>query len=198
MGIYASEFWEDDEDGFWDDVADVIMASYMLGVDGGILSMPANVRQLADFDRITAGVSRFARDYRYKWIKGITDTTRKQTQNAIADWISSGSPLSVLEAMLETVYGEARAKRIAVTEVTRVFSLANTEAWESTGVISQEVVHTAEDDLVCDICNPLDGTHIGIGDIDAKPPFHVNCRCFTTPVVDETLFERKLDDILGL
>lgn len=139
----------------------------------------------------------FARDYRYKWIKGITDTTRKQTQNAIADWISSGSPLSVLEAMLETVYGEARAKRIAVTEVTRVFSLANTEAWESTGVISQEVVHTAEDDLVCDICNPLDGTHIGIGDIDAKPPFHVNCRCFTTPVVDETLFERKLDNMLG-
>lgn len=56
MGIYASEFWEDEDGEFWDDVADVIMASYMLGVDGGILSMPANVRQLADFDRITAGV----------------------------------------------------------------------------------------------------------------------------------------------
>lgn len=197
MSLFDSGFWEDEDSEFWDDVAEIILGSYALGIDGGIALLPINAQQLADFDKITAGVSKFARDYRYNWIKGITDTTRKQTQNAIADWIASGSPLSVLEATLEPIFGAARASRIATTEITRVFAEANHQAWESTGLVESMQFNTSEDDRVCEICEPHDGEHIGIGDIDSTPPLHVNCRCWLSPVVNENRFSEQLDEILA-
>jgi SPP1 gp7 family putative phage head morphogenesis protein len=197
MSLFDSRFWEDEDNEFWDDIAPIILSSYMLGIDGGIATLPQNMQQLADFDKISAGVSRFAREYRYNRIKGITDTTRKQTQNAIADWINSGSPLSVLEATLEPIFGEARASRIAITEVTRVFAEANRQAFESTGMVGSMVWMTSEDERVCELCGDLEGTHIGISDIDAVPPAHVNCRCWLNPVLDEGAFGDKLDEVLG-
>ena len=197
MSLFDSGFWDEEDAEFWDDVAPIILSSYMLGIDGGIALLPPNAQQLADFDKISVGVSKFARDYRYNWIKGITDTTRKQTQNAIADWIASGSPLSVLEATLEPIFGAARASRIAVTEVTRVFATANQQAFESSGLVGEVVWNTVNDSLVCDICDPLNGTHIGIGDIDSYPPQHTNCRCFVTPVVSEESLSNKLDEIFA-
>ena len=197
MSLFDSNFWDEEADGFWDDVAPIILSSYMLGIDGGIALLPLNAQQLADFDKISAGVSRFARDYRYNWIKGITDTTRKQTQNAIADWISSGSPLSVLEATLEPIFSSARASRIASTEITRVFAEANHATWESTGIVDSMRFNTSEDDRVCETCSPHDGEHIGIGDIDSTPPLHVNCRCWLSPVVNEDRVSDKLDEIFA-
>ena len=112
--------------------------------------------------------------------------------------IRSGSPLSALEAALAPLFGDARARRIAVTEVTRLFARGNQMAWEETGFVNMVKWNTAEDELVCPVCRPLDGTMIGIGDIDAMPPAHVNCRCYITPIVDNKAFEKVLDDILGL
>lgn len=199
MSLFDSGFWEDEDSEFWDDVAEIILGSYALGIDGGIALLPINAQQLADFDKITAGVSRFARDYRYNWIKGITDTTRKQTQNAIADWIASGSPLSVLEATLEPIFSSARASRIASTEVTRVFAEANRAAFESSGLVDMVVWQTSNDEIVCDVCNSHDGEHIGIGDIDSYPPnaSHPGCRCWITPVVSEERLSNQLDEILA-
>jgi SPP1 gp7 family putative phage head morphogenesis protein len=138
----------------------------------------------------------WAKQYRYSLIKGITDTTRTQTQKAVSDWIQSGAPLEALEQVLEKTFGVVRAKMIAQTESTRVYAQANRAAFESTGLVDEVMWNTARDDLVCPSCGPLDGTHIGIGDIDAYPPAHINCRCWVSPVVsDERLAERLGEEL---
>ena len=195
--IFQNDWWEEEDDALWGEIAELMLAMYLAGVDGGIETLPPNVRQLADFDRINHAAFDFAKRYRYDWIRGITDTTRLQTQAAVSDWIQSGAPLPALETALETIYGSARAKRIAQTESTRVFALGNQEAFESTGLVDEVVWQTAVDDLVCPTCGPLHNTHIGIGDIDAFPPAHINCRCYVLPVVSEDALDRQLEEIIN-
>lgn len=195
--VFQPSFWDEEEAGLWNGVAELLLSIFLTGIDGGINAMPPSVRVLADFDRVNTRAMEFAKQYRFKWIKDITETTRIQTQKAMSDWIQSGAPLDALSQALEPIYGEKRAERIAVTEATRVFSQANMEAWESTGIIDETVWMTAQDDLVCPICGELNGTHVGIGDIDAAPPAHPNCRCWLQPVVSEDALGRKLDQILS-
>lgn len=196
--INTQQFWNDLEDDMWDSVSLLVIEIILAGIEGGVASLPATSQPFINFDNLYARVLEFARSYRFEWIQGITETTRAKTIKAITDWIRSGSPLSALEKALEPLFGEARARRIAITEVTRLFARGNQIAWEETGFITQVRWNTARDELVCPVCRPLDGTLIGIGDIDAFPPAHVNCRCYVTPIVDEKSFEKKIDDILGL
>jgi SPP1 gp7 family putative phage head morphogenesis protein len=194
---YQMDFWDDDEGEFWDAVATTMLEIYFSGVDGGIDALPPSVRVLADFDHVNTKALEFAKQYRYTLIKGITDTTRTQVQTAMADWIQSGAPLDALEATLERTFGSVRAAMIAQTESTRVYAQANRDAFESTGLVDMVRWNTARDDLVCPYCGPLDGTHIGVGDIDAMPPQHIRCRCWISPVVSEEALERRLDEVLA-
>lgn len=195
--IFIDVFWQEELDALWMEMADIFMDAYLSGVEGGTEALPADARVLVDFDYVNNAVLDYARRYRFGWIKDITDTTRSLTQKAITDWISSGQPLSTLEAQLAPIFGETRAGRIAVTEVTRIFAEGNAQAWQSTGVVEEVRFNTAEDDLVCPFCAPLDGDVFDVDDYGHKPPIHVNCRCFNTPVVSEEAFERKLEEIFG-
>jgi SPP1 gp7 family putative phage head morphogenesis protein len=167
------------------------------GVTGGVEALPTALRVFVDFDLVNRNVLQYASDYKYSWIKGINETTRSQTQQAIADWIKEGTPLDALETKLSTIYSPARAERIAATEVTRVYAAGNQQAWESTEVVSAMKIQTAQDDLVCPICGPLAEMEIGIGDTDAMPPFHVSCRCYTLPVVSEDAVHDKIAKVLA-
>lgn len=195
--IYEQRFWDELDALMWDGMAELLIATLLFGVESGTDNLPPNAQQTVNFDDINKNVMDYAKKYRYEWIKGITNVSRESTQKTIADWIQSGSPLSALEAALEPIYGEARAARIAATETTRVFAEGNREAWESTGLVEEMEWATAEDDLVCEICGPLNGTLIGIGDIDALPPAHPSCRCRIQPVLSEANFENQLDQILS-
>jgi SPP1 gp7 family putative phage head morphogenesis protein len=194
--IYDQSFWDKENEELWGDMAEPIMDMYMNGLMGGVNVMPDNIKVLADWDRVNQSALDFAKEYHYSLIKGITDTTKEQTQKAISDWVQSGTPLSTLEKTLQSTFGEARAARIAATETTRVFAHANRDAFESTGLIEEVVWQTAQDDLTCVVCGELDGTHIGVGDIDAFPPAHPSCRCWITPVVSEDALSRRLDEVL--
>jgi SPP1 gp7 family putative phage head morphogenesis protein len=194
--IYDQSFWDKENEELWGDMAEPIMDMYMNGLMGGVNVMPDNIKVLADWDRVNRSALDFAKEYHYSLIKGITDTTKEQTQKAISDWVQSGTPLSTLEKTLQSTFGEARAARIAATETTRVFARANRDAFESTGLIEEVVWQTAQDDLTCVVCGELDGTHIGVGDIDAFPPAHPSCRCWITPVVSEDALSRRLDEVL--
>jgi len=160
---------------------------------------PPALRVLVDWDMVNQKVLQYAKDYRYSLIKGITETTQEQTQQAITDWMLEGSPLDALTSRLELIYDNpVRAEMIATTEVTRLFAEGNRQAWETTGFVNQMVIQTAEDDRVCPICSPLSGTHISVADHDAIPPFHVRCRCWLKPVVDTGAVQEQRRKRLGL
>ena len=196
--INTSAFWDELDADMWDEVALLVIAVIMAGLESGITLLPSKAQPLINFDEYNAKIIEYARKYRFEWIRDITETARRQTIRIITDWLRSGSPLSVLADALTPLFGEARAKRIAVTEITRLYARGNQIAWEGTGFVGAVKWMTSKDDLVCPICAPLDGTIIGIGDIDAHPPAHVNCRCWIQPVLDESAFEKRLDEILGL
>jgi len=175
--LFDSQYWSEEEDAMWEDMAEIVILALLAGVESGVALLPANARVLVDFDLVNTDVLEYAKTYRYELIHGITETTRKQTQKAVGDWIQSGQPLSVLEQTLAPIYGEVRAGMIASTEVTRVYAEGNSEAWDSTGVVGSWRWMTSQDDLVCAICGGLDGETFGLDDIDARPPAHPSCRC---------------------
>jgi SPP1 gp7 family putative phage head morphogenesis protein len=150
-----------------------------------------------DYNWVNQAALNFAKTSRYTQIKGITETTRNQVQQAITDWMREGSHLDALEARLEPIFGVKRAEMIAVTETTHAYAQGNMDAWESTGIVDSSMWMTGRDELVCPICGELDGTDIGIGDIDAAPPAHPNCRCWLQPHVSEDMVNQRLAEILG-
>lgn len=195
---FDSQFWEDAADEMYEDLLPLFLGALASGMDGGIDALPPNIQPLVDPTRFNEAALRYSQQYRYGFIKDITETSRRQVQEAMGDWIRSGQSLDVLENQIAMIFGEARAANIAATETTRVFALGNQAAFETTGFIDQMEIRNAADDAVCPICSPLGGTHIGIGDIDALPPFHVNCRCWVQPVVSLEKVNEQLDEILGL
>ncbi len=136
----------------------------------------------------------FARQYAFQRAGMITLTTRAYLQQTFGDWIASGAPLSELEATLiqSGYFSENRANIIAVTETTQIFAEANIQAWRESGVVTAKVWMTAQDDLVCPICEPLSGTTVAleangftteVGDLGLfAPPAHARCRCWLKPV----------------
>lgn len=198
-------FWSAEERALYEELAPLIIKMYLKGATNGMETLPVNLQVLVNWDYFNEGVVDFLRTYRLHTLTGITETTRKATVKAIDEWIQSGEPLPNLIAKLEPLFGIARAERIAVTEVTRVFAEGNRAAWRSTGLVGGMRWNTVNDDLVCPICGPLDGMIVELdgngfttsdGEGITGPPAHVSCRCFLTPVVSVEKLEDRLDEIL--
>ena len=188
------DFWADEDALLWEALSPVVLDALMGGSVTAASLLPEGLDALIDWDGFNQAAIDFAQEYRFEWIKGITDTTREQTQQVMADWIASGDPLSVLEAQIEAIYGEARAASISATEITRLFQEGNELAWQSTGLVEKAIWMTVQDERVCPICEPMDGVEIDLG---SGPPAHSNCRCFTQPVVSEELLQSALEGILS-
>lgn len=150
----------------------------------------------SDFDLVNEAVLDWLSDYSFELIGGISDTTRDVLENEISRWIEEGESLPVLANRLsQFVFSEARARMVAETEVTRAYAEANREIWRRSGIIQEMTWRTSQDELVCQICSPLNGQVINvnsdlgfiseqIGNI-AIPPAHVRCRCWIVPVISQ-------------
>jgi SPP1 gp7 family putative phage head morphogenesis protein len=187
-------FWEEADEILWAALGPLIFDNLSAAAEAGAAALPAGVDSLISWEGFNQAALDFVSGYRFEWIRGITDTTRSQTQHAVTSWITSGEPLDVLESRLGLIFGEARAASIAATEVTRIYQEGNELAWKSTGLVEKAVWRTVNDERVCPICEPLDGEEIDLG---SGPPAHINCRCYTEPIVSEELLERELEQILS-
>lgn len=202
-------FWTAEERAFWEQMAPLVMQILLKGAEAGLMALPPEVQILMNWDTFNQAAVDYLRGYRASWIKGISETTRKQIMAAISAWIQAGEPLPLLTARLEMLDGinARRAKIIATTEVTRVYAEANRLAWQASGVVGSMRWQTARDELVCPICAPLHGMEAelngngfttepgGIG--PQGPPLHPRCRCWLQPVVSLDLLERELEAILA-
>jgi SPP1 gp7 family putative phage head morphogenesis protein len=115
----------------------------------------------------------------------VITTSRDLVFEKTANWIESGQPLQALIDDLVPVFGKARAQSIAMTETTRLYAKANVAAWKESGVVTGKRWATANDEIVCPICGPLEGETVGLdamfSDGSEHPPAHVNCRCAVMP-----------------
>lgn len=122
-----------------------------------------------------------------QFVQQVTSTSIALFREIAEDWIATGGTLEELIERLIPIFGETRANAIAITEITRLYAQANIEAWRSTGVVEGKRLMTAEDELVCPICGPVDSEEVGLDEVfstgDQHPPFHVRCRCWVNPVL---------------
>ena len=137
-----------------------------------ILPPPANL-----FSQVGA----WARQYCGQLVKGVDAITRSQLSMFIQSYVTEGWTMGELTEAIGTIFGEARAMRIAVTEVTRAYVEAariSADEMAALGLPMTEIWETDNDELVCEICAPRQGKVLGDGwTRDDGPPAHPNCRC---------------------
>lgn len=128
----------------------------------------------------------WARTYTYELVTGLTEKTRAVIQNAIAAYQSTpGMTRAQVEKLLQSAFSPRRAETIAITEITRAASAA-TSAYQqqlaSNGLTFVRIWRSDNDDIVCPICNPLDGKKedVWADQFPDGPPAHPRCRCSTT------------------
>lgn len=150
-------------------------------VDAAIANMTATAGY-ADIERIADFASLWAAQHTYDLVAGITRTTRQALQRLLPRAMAEGWNNEQIAAAIRPYFGEARARTIAITEITRAYSRGVEIAQEvlsQDGVRTTQVWRTAADEMVCPICAPRNGKRRGKG-WDAPPPAHPNCRCWIT------------------
>lgn len=140
------------------------------------------------WDLINPNVSAWASQYTAQVVSQISQTSMAGFLEQFEPWMQSGDPLQSLINALEPYYGPVRAEMIAVTETTRAYAQGNLAVWQATGMVEGYNFMTAEDDLVCPLCDGRDGAASrnphSLNDYEDMPPRHVRCRCWIQPVVN--------------
>ena len=127
---------------------------------------------------------KWALEHAYEMSRYLNETTRQVVGDVITKFMESPDLTrgDVIDMLNETgIFSPARASMIAVTETTAAASAGTASAISearAAGLDVTEVWQTSNDDRVCDICAPLDGTTPENGNWPTDhPPAHVNCRC---------------------
>lgn len=103
-----------------------------------------------EWELVNAAAAEWAKDYTYKLVTGINSTTQGRLQKSIANWIEAGEDFPSLVARVQKVFSNpVRANLISATEITRVYTEANTIAWKESGVVTGRQWLTANDERVC-------------------------------------------------
>lgn len=115
------------------------------------------------------------------WASGIAQTTKDNILDSltVARRDSLGSEY-VLDR-IKADFSQARAQRIAVTEVTRFFGAGAQHVYKAAELPGWEW-QTVEDKWVCPICTAKDNEQFDV-DVEFEPG-HPNCRCFPRPITE--------------
>lgn len=134
------------------------------------------------------------------------ETTINTLTAKLEQGIEDGYSLDKLKKSVRDVYefsNDTRANMVARTESYRVANESTRLAWKESGVVKSVKWYTAQDELVCEFCGPMNGVIQPIdkgffeegdtvegsdgGTLDTSyatvenPPLHVNCRCQIRP-----------------
>ena len=130
-------------------------------------------------------------------IPNLNLTARTQFASAFLDWqrgeletAGYANGLPQLIRALEPTFGARRAEVFSVTEVTRVFSESIQAQAMSDDTVQYLMWQTGNDELVCDVCGPLNGQTVRKGstfDGGLMPPAHPNCRCWLSEETELTM-----------
>lgn len=186
----------------WDDLLDddefdaAMLRLVLIGITQGIQLFANTINIGLDYTLINKWALEFARGYVFELVKGIDATTVKLLQTAVASFVETpGFTIGDLMNMIKDTFGQPRARMIAVTETTRAYAEGQLAAgrelqqkWPDVRVT--KTWFTNNDDRVCTICGPLNGTEVNLQEnfvvvADGKTlwegpamPAHPNCRCW--------------------
>lgn len=192
----GDKFWQEVAEHMFRAVLPLVSQSTSKAVQAGFGMLQVDLD--IDWAIINIQVQQRAEQYTYELVKGLTQTSQAVFQEKFAAWVASGEHIDVLARDLAPMFGPVRAEAIAVTEVTRMYAEGNLLSWRLSGVVDGAIWMTAEDDLVCPICKPLDGqvadslVEVRFLDHVGGPPAHVRCRCWLTPLVSKSKMLLKL------
>lgn len=220
----SAEFWALEDDLLAEELLPLVEDALLAGAAGGFDLLIPELAVMADFDVLNDAILQHLQGFRIEVLEPLNETTRQAIRQTIEDWIISGEHFdkfkkAFVETLEDVVLTATRAEMIAITEVTNLFAEGNMIAWKSTGLVSGKRWMTAQDDLVCDICRPLDGkvveidTDFGLG-VDEmtpamleralagedftwqRPAAHPRCRCWLQPFVREADIEARVLEVL--
>lgn len=159
-----------------------------------------------DFDATDKAVTEGLEKAMKKLAESYNDETVNLISKQIEEAVELGEGIAKITERIQNVYEFSditRAMRVARTETFRIANFSATEAYKQSGVVETVRWYTAEDERVCQWCNPMNATIIklnenffNLGDtftgedggklnVDyddiAYPPLHPNCRCWTAP-----------------
>lgn len=182
--------WEDEETD-----ALIISLFYGMMMDGSQI-FDATINIGVDWGGFNAVAVEQARKQYLGLIKGIDDVTRESLREALVSFAEVPG-YTIGDVMSSLPFQGYRAQRIAVTETTRMFALA-----EQTAIAELQKQYpdmkvvktwfTNADDIVCEICGPMEGQTVdgdgmfvtADGVQISMPPAHPNCRCWMQGGVD--------------
>lgn len=120
-------------------------------------------------------------------IDGISETSREDINNAVAEFLETGDFKELRDEILAAVGDVARAERIARNEPMVAVHEGQRAAWNQAveeGLLPEDAVRewiVVGDDKVCPICEALEGKTAILGEEYEEgiegPPAHVMCRC---------------------
>lgn len=179
------------DDGEWAAIAGQFQTALQVELEG-----TAFAAGLAAADALGVGVDaatlharaiEWARQYSYELVSKLDATNRQLLQQTIGDYFANRLTLADVETRLTQAFGPVRAEMIAITEVTRASAqgeVAFAEELRQMGLQPVLVWATANDDIACPICAPLNGKAQGEGWVN-PPPAHPNCRCWANTELRE-------------
>ena len=163
-----------------------------VGVQAGATAFEAAVNFTLDWTLANTYAAEWARTYGGQLITNMDATTKARIGAEVGTWAESreGYP-DLLKRIRAIIDDPRRAELIAQTEPTNAYAAGNVAAWrqeeEELGVVIVEVWNTANDDLVCPICGPLNQQQRRIGEaFDGgieRPAAHPRCRCWLTSMM---------------
>ena len=168
--IFPPDFWSEEKRRMWDKLAPLYVRLLGAGARSGEQQLPAAVRILINWNVFNRDAVDYLRRVKLDWVDGINDVTRDRAVGVITDWIEAGEDMPTLQAKLASLFGNDRARRIAVTEVTRTYADGNQLAWRNSGVVGAKRWMTARDERVCPLCGPLHNTVVGLDDVYIQTP----------------------------
>lgn len=128
-------------------------------------------------ERVARGARRWSVARSLGWATAIVLATRRATRERVGRFLAE--PGRDLAEDLGFHFGKARAETEAVTETTGAFTQGERIVTDT--IQTEAVWRTMRDELVCDLCRPLDGLPEGQwGILPDFPPLHFNCRCWLT------------------
>ncbi|MBD3320710.1 MAG: hypothetical protein GF350_06405 [Chitinivibrionales bacterium] len=190
--IPGDAFWSQEKKKLWDTISEILILLIHAGGESGYEQLPESIKMFMGWDYFNKEAIKFLRDYRLSWVDDISETTREQTIDAIADWIEAGEPKQALDTKLAKIISPERAQRIATTEVTRIFARGNKLAWKATRIVTAQKWQTAQDERVCPLCGPLHGKIVSIDESYRQTPDEIaNSQQMTNLVGGDTQARMK-------